>query len=192
MSAHGSAARPTPGASRSASPVSRAAARSERAGLWVVEIEIMPRCGAVARITPEGRQAASPRPRFLFQFLRTGATNGASPRRASSSKPPNRSRSAAIMIWPARPAPSSALTARPSPLSGRAAQRTPSAPPFVKTRPPRSVMISVSNLPVPPTMNGFAATAARIRTAALARSGESPCPVPKRANACASACRGIA
>ena len=75
----------------------------------------------------------------------------------------------------------------PRPCSGNAPQNTPSAPVFTSTRAPNSFMISLQKRPVPATNQGRAAQAARRRAAALARSGARPCPVPKRANACASA-----
>ena len=75
-------------------------------------------------------------------------------------------------------------------LRAARAQNTPSAPVFTSTRAPNSRMISVQKRPVPATNQGCAAQAARNRAAALARSGAKPCPVPKRAKACASAVSG--
>ena len=86
----------------------------------------------------------------------------------------------------ARVAPSSILSAKPSPRSGKAPQKTPSAPVLTNTRSPKRRMTSVQKRPVPATICGATAQALRMRSQARPRSGDSPCPVPKRAKAIAT------
>ena len=130
---------------------------------------------AVARVT--ARPPASTRPpRSHSSCAAPAAGNGRARARSSSDIGRKRAIIAAITTSAARVAPSSHLSAMPRPCSGSAPQNTPSAPVFTSTRAPNSFMISVQKRPVPATKYGCAAQAARMRAAALARSGPRPLP----------------
>ena len=136
--------------------------------------------------------ALNPPTSIPFQLRSAGRRKRSNARRSSSDIGRNRAMIAAIATSAARVAPSSHLSAMPRPCSGSAPQNTPSAPVFASTRAPNSFMISVQKRPVPATKYGCAAQAARMRAAAFARSGPSPCPVPNFAKARANAVNGTA